>query len=226
VWRWDQAEPFGNNPADEDPDANSVAFDLPLRLPGQRHDAETGLHYNGLRDYSADNGGFSQADPIGIVPYRQAEQRLNHSFAYADSDPLRSIDPLGLCPCRGCHWTQGQNFAAGLMVGGGIQVSINAIFTCKSDPAVECKANVFCIGGGAIISGGIGADLTGDVYHACSSGELGNWSSGLMGSAGPFSSIGFFGGGGSASIGKSFGGGVAYVSCRAYQIRCNCPCSK
>jgi hypothetical protein len=27
VWRWDQAEPFGNNPADEDPDGNSVAFD-------------------------------------------------------------------------------------------------------------------------------------------------------------------------------------------------------
>jgi len=78
VWRWDQAEPFGADPADEDPDGNSVAFDLPLRLPGQRHDAETGLHYNGLRDYSADNGGFSQADPIGIVTYRQAEQRLNH----------------------------------------------------------------------------------------------------------------------------------------------------
>ena len=43
VWRWDQAEPFGNNPADEDPDANSIAFDPPLRLPGQYNDKETGL---------------------------------------------------------------------------------------------------------------------------------------------------------------------------------------
>ena len=33
VWRWDQQEPFGANPANEDPDGNSVAFDLPLRLP-------------------------------------------------------------------------------------------------------------------------------------------------------------------------------------------------
>jgi hypothetical protein len=48
VWRWDHAEPFGNNPADEDPDANSVAFDLPLRLPGQRYDAETALHFEAI----------------------------------------------------------------------------------------------------------------------------------------------------------------------------------
>jgi uncharacterized protein RhaS with RHS repeats len=43
VWRWDQAEPFGNSPADGDPDANSIAFDPPLRLPGQYNDKETGL---------------------------------------------------------------------------------------------------------------------------------------------------------------------------------------
>ena len=40
VWRWDQAEPFGVNAANEDPDGNSVAFDLPLRLPGQYYDKE------------------------------------------------------------------------------------------------------------------------------------------------------------------------------------------
>jgi uncharacterized protein RhaS with RHS repeats len=50
VWRWDQAEPFGNNPADEDPDANSIAFDPPLRLPGQYYDKETGLACSMARD--------------------------------------------------------------------------------------------------------------------------------------------------------------------------------
>ena len=66
MWRWDQAEPFGNNPADEDPDANSVAFDLPLRLPGQRYDKETGLHYNYFRDYDPGLGIYKQSDLIGL----------------------------------------------------------------------------------------------------------------------------------------------------------------
>jgi RHS repeat-associated protein len=66
VWRWDQAEPFGNNPADEDPDANSVAFDLPLRLPGQYFDKETNLHHNYFRDYDPGIGRYIQSDPIGL----------------------------------------------------------------------------------------------------------------------------------------------------------------
>src|SRR5690554_6678902 len=67
VWRWDQTEPFGNNPADQDPDANSVAFDLPLRLPGQRYDKETGLHYNYFRDYDPSVGSYGQPDLVGLV---------------------------------------------------------------------------------------------------------------------------------------------------------------
>jgi uncharacterized protein RhaS with RHS repeats len=45
VWRWDQAEPFGVNPADENPSGLGT-FNLPLRLPGQYYDKETNLHYN------------------------------------------------------------------------------------------------------------------------------------------------------------------------------------
>jgi len=89
VWRWDQAEPFGSNPADEDPDANSVAFDLPLRLPGQRYDQETGLHYNLARDYWPDGGRYVQSDPIGL------QGGLN-TYAYVYSSPLSGVDPLGL----------------------------------------------------------------------------------------------------------------------------------
>jgi RHS repeat-associated protein len=89
VWRWDQAEPFGNNPADEDPDANSVAFDLPLRLPGQRYDAETGLHYNYFRDYDPSIGGYGESDPIGLVAGP-------NTYAYVGQSPIEASDELGL----------------------------------------------------------------------------------------------------------------------------------
>jgi RHS repeat-associated protein len=64
VWRWDQAEPFGSKSADENP-SGLGAFDLPLRLPGQRYDAETALHYNYFRDYDPSLGSYKQSDPIG-----------------------------------------------------------------------------------------------------------------------------------------------------------------
>jgi RHS repeat-associated protein len=89
VWRWDQTEPFGSNPADEDPDANSIAFDLPLRLPGQRYDAETGLHYNYFRDYDPSIGRYGESDPIGL------RGGLN-TYAYVGAMPLLYSDPAGL----------------------------------------------------------------------------------------------------------------------------------
>jgi RHS repeat-associated protein len=89
VWRWDQAEPFGANPADQDPDANSVAFDLPLRLPGQRYDTETGLYYNYFRDYDPSIGRYGESDPIGL------EGGIN-TYSYATGNPIAFIDPDGL----------------------------------------------------------------------------------------------------------------------------------
>jgi RHS repeat-associated protein len=89
VWRWDQAEPFGANPADQDPDANSVAFYLPLRLPGQRYDKETNLHYNYFRDYDPSLGIYKQSDPIGL------RGGLN-TYVYVGAKPLLYSDPKGL----------------------------------------------------------------------------------------------------------------------------------
>jgi RHS repeat-associated protein len=89
VWRWDQQEPFGNNPADEDPDGNSVAFDLPLRLPGQRYDAETALHYNYYRDYDPSIGRYGESDPVGL------RGGLN-TYLYVYANPLHFVDPTGL----------------------------------------------------------------------------------------------------------------------------------
>jgi RHS repeat-associated protein len=102
VWRWDQAEPFGNNPADENPSGLGT-FDLPLRLPGQYYDKETNLHYNYHRYYDASLGIYDQSDPIGLRAGLQ-------TYAYVKSQPLSLVDPLGLkarvC-CRRVPWTVG-----------------------------------------------------------------------------------------------------------------------
>jgi len=100
VWRWDQQEPFGNNPADDDPDGNSVAFDLPLRLPGQRYDQETGLHYNYFRDYDPSIGRYGESDPIGLAG------GIN-TYAYVAGDPLGRFDRLGLVTQGGADYLGG-----------------------------------------------------------------------------------------------------------------------
>ncbi len=92
VWRWDQSEPFGNNPADENPSGLGT-FDLPLRLPGQYFDKEINLHYNLARDYAPDIGRYIQSDPIGL------RGGIN-TYLYA-TDPLTQIDPEGLMGYRG-----------------------------------------------------------------------------------------------------------------------------
>jgi RHS repeat-associated protein len=88
VWRWENQEPFGKSPPEEDPDGDGVRFEFPLRFPGQYADRETGLFYNFHRDYDPATGRYVQADPIGLKggmnPYRYA------------LDPLSEIDPLGL----------------------------------------------------------------------------------------------------------------------------------
>ena len=105
VWRWDQAEPFGNNPADENP-SGLGAFDLPLRLPGQRYDAETALHYNYFRDYDPSTGRYPAGDPLGVIgtsgPIGSAP--LNHPYSYTGSDPVRRTDPTGLLTACQTTW--------------------------------------------------------------------------------------------------------------------------
>jgi RHS repeat-associated protein len=88
VWRWDQQEPFGNNPADENPSGLGT-FDLPLRLPGQYSDKETNLHYNYFRDFDPSLGRYAQSDPLGL------SGGIN-TYLYANAVPLLAIDPFGL----------------------------------------------------------------------------------------------------------------------------------
>jgi RHS repeat-associated protein len=57
-------------------------------LPGQYHDEETGLHYNGARYYDPDVGRFTSPDPLAL------HGGLN-TYRYAPN-PINWIDPYGL----------------------------------------------------------------------------------------------------------------------------------
>jgi len=102
VWRWDQTDPFGGNVPNENP-SGLGAFTCNLRLPGQYFDKETNLHYNYHRWYDPAIGRFPQPDPLGITTTSRATPttRLNHSYAYVDSNPLSWTDPLGLVKWSG-----------------------------------------------------------------------------------------------------------------------------
>ena len=103
VWRHDQAEPFGNNPPDENPSGLGT-FEFPLRDKGTYADAETGLHYNYFRDYDPSLGTYKQSDLIGL------RGGLN-TYAYGYSKPLRFVDPDGL---------EGVGDGVGFFEGGGV----------------------------------------------------------------------------------------------------------
>lgn len=59
-------------------------------LPGQYYDRETGLHYNGHRDYDPSTGRYVESDPIGL------RSGSLSTYAYVNSNPVSKVDPLGL----------------------------------------------------------------------------------------------------------------------------------
>ncbi|MCI5066024.1 RHS domain-containing protein [bacterium] len=66
-------------------------IELDLRLPGQRYQAETGLHYNWNRHYDPSLGRYLQPDPIGL-------EGGMHRYLYAYGNPITYIDPDGRIP--------------------------------------------------------------------------------------------------------------------------------
>ena len=81
VWSTEQ-DPFGKTTIIKQ------QVSMNLRFPGQYYDAETGTHYNYLRDYDPETGRYLTTDPIGI------EGGVN-LFAYVNNNPLINIDPTG-----------------------------------------------------------------------------------------------------------------------------------
>lgn len=73
--------------------AEGSQFELSLRLAGQLHDAETGLHYNRFRYYSPELGRYLEEDPAGTGGG-------SNIYKYT-SNPLVQFDPRGL-DCEHC----------------------------------------------------------------------------------------------------------------------------
>jgi RHS repeat-associated protein len=88
-WRWEQLEPFGENPPIEVMGPEGYPVNLPLRFPGQYADKETNRHYNYYRDYDPGTGRYVQSDPIGL------RGGLN-TYGYVGNDPIARVDPAGL----------------------------------------------------------------------------------------------------------------------------------
>ena len=104
------------------------AITNPIRLPGQRYDIESRLHYNYFRDYDPGTGRYSQSDPLGVLG-RTSDPQLNaqgiygegwfnfngkwyydglvetrHTYGYAAQNPISFIDALGLHHKYGHGW--------------------------------------------------------------------------------------------------------------------------
>lgn len=91
VWRnLPTTEPFGNSPVEDDPGNTGNHFVMPLAFPGQYRDQESGLNYNGFRDYNPATGGYRQSDPIGLSGGQWS------TYQYVGANPLSRVDSLGL----------------------------------------------------------------------------------------------------------------------------------
>jgi len=88
VWKWDQTEPFGSTPPNDNP-SGLGAFDFPLRFPGQYFGRERGLAYNYYRDYDPNVGRYIQSDLIGL-------RGGANTYSYVRANPSSHKDRSGL----------------------------------------------------------------------------------------------------------------------------------
>jgi RHS repeat-associated protein len=68
-----------------------------LRYPGQYFDKESGLSYNWMRSYRAQDGRYTRADPMDLAGGW-------NKYNYVEGNPLGSIDPTGLLNSQVQGW--------------------------------------------------------------------------------------------------------------------------
>ncbi|HEX8611004.1 MAG TPA: RHS repeat-associated core domain-containing protein [Telluria sp.] len=88
VWRWDNGDPFGLMPPNENP-SGAGTFTFNMRMPGQYYDRNTNLFYNYYRDYDPQTGRYAQSDPIGLAG------GIN-TYGYVGGNPVSRTDRKGL----------------------------------------------------------------------------------------------------------------------------------
>ena len=91
VWRWDNVDPFGANPPNENP-AGHGAFKYALRFPGQYYDAETQTHYNYFRDYDPDTGRYERERSDRTRRRDQLRTAIRRHAPTGKTDTLRTCD--------------------------------------------------------------------------------------------------------------------------------------
>ena len=89
-------------------------------FPGQYYDQETGLHYNYFRTYDPATGRYITSDPIGL-------QGGINTYLYADANPARLVDPLGLNPVAGAIGGGAIAGPPGAVIGGVIGFGLGII---------------------------------------------------------------------------------------------------
>jgi uncharacterized protein RhaS with RHS repeats len=76
VWCWDNADPFGLTPPNEDPSGSGSSFTYNPRFLGQLFDKETNLYYNYFRNYDPQTGGTRRVIRLGCnegsIPMRMS----------------------------------------------------------------------------------------------------------------------------------------------------------
>ena len=193
-WEWGNDDPFGNNVPNENP-AGVGVFAYNLRFPGQYFDSETGKHHNYFRDYDASIGRYIESDPLGAIHTRDLRRGvraaridlvLSNTYSYGNSDPLGTVDPLGLSPSltwgevlagagRGAASGASRGSrggALGAMIGGAAGAAYGICKTAAdSDPCAYCyeddKRNVAQCTALAATSGRRGTKAYWRTYHAC-----------------------------------------------------------
>jgi RHS repeat-associated protein len=150
VWRWDNTDPFGGNPPDENPSALGT-FEFPLRFPGQYADKETNLHYTYFRDYDAGVGRYVQSDPIGLMG------GLN-TYSYVGSNPLTYTDETGEIA-----WV-----IAGAGIGAALNVAITVGYNAYTGQSTTWQQVGAAAASGAISGafGALGGPLGGTIARA------------------------------------------------------------